>query len=72
MIWVCSSSEWHEGSGQVGVSRRVWVRVKVVNSSGVRVVKACCHMARREFSGVEFGREVVCGGEIVVVVWVGA
>ncbi len=72
MIWVCSSSEWPEGSGQVGVSRRVWVRVKEVNSSGVRVESACCHIARRGLLGVGFGREVVCGVGGVAVDWVDA
>ncbi len=47
---MCSSFECHEESGQVGVSRRVWVRVNAVNSSGVRVEKACCHIVRRGFS----------------------
>ena len=67
-MWVCRSSECPEGSGQVGVSRRVWVRVKAVNSAGVRVENACCHMVRRGLSGVWFGGEVESGEGSVVVI----
>jgi hypothetical protein len=72
VIWVCSNSECPEGSRQVGVSRRVWLRVKAVNSSGVRVEKACCHMVSRGLSGVGFGGESACCEGSVVVLLVGA
>ncbi len=68
VMWVCSSSECPEGSGQVGVSRKVWVCVKVVNSAGVRVENACCHMVRRGLSSVWFGGEVESGEGSVVVI----
>ena len=54
-MWVCSSSECPEGSGHSGVSMSVWVCVKVVNSSGVRVRKACCHISSIGFSVVVDG-----------------
>ncbi len=72
MIWVCSNLECSEGSRQVGVSRRVLVRGKAVNSSGVGVENACCHIVRRGLSGVGFGGEVACGGGSVAVIWVEA
>ncbi len=52
MIWVCSNIECPLGSRQVGNSKRVWVRVNAASSSGDRVEKACCHIARRGLSGV--------------------
>ena len=65
---VCSNSECHEGSGQVGVSRRVWVLVKAVTSSGVRVENACCHLVRRGLSDVGFVEGVACGEGSVAVI----
>ena len=47
---------------------RVWVRVKAVNSSGVRVENACSHIVRRGLSGVGFGGEAACDGGSVAVV----
>ena len=44
------------------------MRVKAVNSSGVRVENACCHMVSRGLSGVEFGGGVVCGEGVVAVI----
>jgi hypothetical protein len=57
VMWVCISVECPEGSGHDGVSIWVWVCVKVVNSSGDRVRKACCHIARIGFSVVVVGWE---------------
>ena len=44
------------------------MRVKAVNSAGVRVENACCHMVRRGLSGVWFGGEVESGEGSVVVI----
>ena len=43
---MCSSSECPEGSGHAGVSIWVGECVNAVNSSGDKVKKACCHIAR--------------------------
>ena len=55
VMWVCSSSKCPEESGQFGVSRRVWVCVNAVNSAGVRLERACCHIARMGFSDMGGG-----------------
>jgi len=52
---VCSNSECYEGSGHVGVSIWVWECVNAVNSSGNKVNKACCHVARIGLSVVVVG-----------------
>jgi hypothetical protein len=65
-MWAWRSSPWPEGSGQVGVSSRVWVCVKAVNASGDKVENACCHIARRGLSSVGFSKDVVCGEEGVM------
>ena len=63
------------GPGQDGVSIWVWVCVSAVNSSGDKVRKTCCHIARiglsvvavgwggvlEEVTGVVFLAEVACG-----------
>ncbi len=72
VIWVCSSSEWHEGSGQLGASNLDWMCVKAVNSSGDRVENACCHTARRGLSGVGFRGKFACGKGSVMMFWAGA
>ena len=80
MMWVCSNSACHEVSGQVGVSIWVWVCVNAVYSSGDKVRKACCHIARtwlsvtvfgwggvrEEVMGVVFLTEVKCGTRVGV------
>ena len=57
VMCVCISSECPEESGQFGVSRRVWVRVNAVNSAGVRLERACCHIVRMGFSDMGGGVE---------------
>ncbi len=72
---MCSSSECLEGLGHDGVSIWVWECVNAVNSSGDKVKKACCHIARiglsvvvsswrsvlEEVLGVFLIKEVRCG-----------
>ncbi len=74
-MWVCSNSECPEGSEQDGVSIWVWVCANAVNSSGDKIRKACCYIARNglsvvvvgwggvweEVMGVIFLAEVECG-----------
>ena len=63
VMWVCSSSECPEESGQVGVSRAVWVCVNAVNSAGVRFERACCHISRMGFSDM--------GSVVEEMLWIG-
>ncbi len=46
------------------------MRANAANSSGVRVEKACCHIARRGLSGVLIGKGVLCERGVVVMFWV--
>ena len=55
VMWVCSSSACPEGSGHAEVSIWVWECVNEVNSSGDKVKKACCHIARIGLSVVVVG-----------------
>jgi hypothetical protein len=59
-----SNSPCPKGPGQVGVSSWVWLFVKGVNSSGERVLKACCHIANIGLSFSFIGGESVCCKEL--------
>ncbi len=52
---MCSSSECPEGSGHDRASIWVWECVNAVTSSGDKVRKACCHIARIGLSVVVVG-----------------
>ena len=66
---MCSISECLEGSGHAGDSIWFWECVTAVNSSGDKVRKACCHIARIGLSVFVFGWRGSVLEELLVVVF---